>query len=556
MTYLRLDNLRKRYKPQYPQILNTLPQLLTSIDTPSIDDTITSCFPFSENLPILNFQENAKLNQACSPINVGVLLSGGQAPGGHNVITGIFDYIKEYNESSKLYGFLMGVGGLLKGEYRELTSEIIDSFRNSGGFDMLGADRTKIETKEHFDIVLSLAKSLSLDALIVIGGDDSNTNAALFSEYLISQKENLAVIGCPKTIDGDLKNKWIETSFGFDTCSKVFGELIGNIQRDCFSSKKYWHFIKLMGRSASHLTLECALMTQPTFSIISEEVAAKNLSIKDIINELADLVINRSKKGLNYGVILIPEGLIEFLPKMKKLIRELNYILAKEQEHLLIIKRTQLINYLASRLTKDSADFFLSLPKENALQLASERDPHGNIQVSKIKTEELLVKMLKSELKRRAQKGEYKEKFSSLTHFFGYEGRCSIPSNFDASYCYALGRVASILAIHKKQGYMTSIKNLTQHPLEWVPIGVPFIQLMKLEERKGILKPVIEKSLVNLKGEPFSFFQKERTKWQERDCFRYPGPIQYFGPSAICDTTTITLRLEHNLSIEEKITEA
>ncbi len=553
MSYIRLDNLRKHYSPQYPKVLEKLPIIEEVPTEENIDEALPMFFPSSYDLPMLEFRKGTeqKKSNEYKPINVGVLLSGGQAPGGHNVIAGIFDALKEYHEASRLYGFLMGPGGFLKKQYEELTSETINAYRNSGGFDMIGSDRTKLEKKEDFEKALEVAHSLKLDALVIIGGDDSNTNAALLAEYCHSLGDPLSVIGCPKTIDGDLKNKWIETSFGFDTCVKVFGELVGNIQRDCFSSKKYWHFVKLMGRSASHLTLECALMTQPTVAIISEEVAEHNQSLDDLVQQLADIIVDRSNKGMNFGVVLIPEGLVEFIPRMKKLISELNTVLAENGHKLSLIKKSQIINYLASKLTEESAVFYLSLPKETALQLSMERDPHGNVQVSKIKTEELLVAMTRRELHKRRESGIFNGPFSSMTHFFGYEGRCSMPSNFDSSYCYALGRTATYLAIGKRSGYMAAIRNLVNHPQEWIPSGVPFILMMHLEERKGALKPVIAKSLVDLKGNPFLHFCKERDQWAEEVAFRYPGPIQYYGPSAICDTTTITLRLENKLSVEE-----
>lgn len=554
MSYIRLDNLRKHYTPQIPKVLESLPRVEVSTNYAPIEESVSAFFPATFGLPLLELKENFSSEElsAPPPLNVGVLLSGGQAPGGHNVIAGIFDALKSYHPASSLFGFLMGPGGLLKNQVRELTADVINAYRNSGGFDMIGSDRTKLEKKEDFDTALKVAHGLELHALIIIGGDDSNTNAALLAEYCKAIGDPLRVIGCPKTIDGDLKNAWIEASFGFDTCAKVYGELIGNIQRDCYSSRKYWHFIKLMGRSASHLTLECALMTQPNVAIISEEIAAHNRSLSDIVSQLADVVVMRSERGMDFGSVLIPEGLVEFVPKMRLLIAELNKVLAENAHKLHLVKRTQILNYLAGKLSEESASFFLSLPKEMAYQLSMERDPHGNVQVSRIEIEELIVTMLKKELEKRRKKGEYKGNFSALTHFFGYEGRCSMPSNFDASYCYSLGRTASYLAIAGHSGYMAAVRNLVNHPSEWQPAGIPLTLMMHLEERKGALKAVIKKSLVDIEGAPFRYFRKHRHEWAEGISYHYPGPIQYFGPSAVCDNTTITLRLENHLDPEDE----
>lgn len=554
MSYIRLDNLRKHYKPQIPEALEQLPSIEeTTLYTP-MDESVAAFFPATFGLPIVELHTNSAphpVNER-KPLKVGVLLSGGQAPGGHNVIAGLFDALKSYHPASFLYGFLMGPGGLLQKQVRELTADVINAYRNSGGFDMIGSDRTKLEKKEHFDTALHVAHSLGLDALVIIGGDDSNTNAALLAEYCKAIGDPLVVIGCPKTIDGDLKNAWIETSFGFDTCAKVYGELIGNIQRDCYSSKKYWHFIKLMGRAASHLTLECALMTQPNVAIISEEIAAHNRSLDDIVSQLADVIVMRSERGMDFGSVLIPEGLVEFIPKMRVLIGELNRVLAENAHKLHLVKRSQVLNYLAMKLSDESASFFLSLPKEMAYQLSMERDPHGNVQVSRIETEDLIVTMLQKELDKRKAKGEYKGKFSPLTHFFGYEGRCSMPSNFDASYCYSLGRTATYLAIARRSGYMAAVRNLVNHPSEWQPSGIPLTLMMNLEERKGTIKAVIKKSLVDIEGAPFRYFRKHRHEWAEGVAYHYPGPIQYFGPSAVCDNTTISLRLENHLEPEDE----
>lgn len=557
MSYIRLDNLRKRYTPQYPESLREMPHIVETDSFSPIEEAVNAFFPATYGQPILELTQSTSSDSPIErkALRIGVLLSGGQAPGGHNVIAGIFDALKGYHPASSLFGFLMGPGGLLKNQYKELTADVINSYRNSGGFDMIGSDRTKLEKKEDFERALQVAHSLQLDGLVIIGGDDSNTNAALIAEYCKAINDPLIVVGCPKTIDGDLKNAWVETSFGFDTCVKVYGELVGNIQRDCYSSKKYWHFIKLMGRSASHLTLECALMTQPNVAIISEEIAAHNRSLDEIVSQLADVIVLRSERGMDFGCVLIPEGLVEFIPKMKALITELNSVLSENGHKLHLVKRSQILKYLASKLNEENAAFFTSLPKETALQLSMERDPHGNVQLSRIETEELIVSMLKKELNKRKERGTYKGNFSPLTHFFGYEGRCSMPSNFDASYCYALGRTATYLVADQRSGYMATIRNLVQHPTEWLPAGIPLTMMMNLEERKGTIKAVIRKALVDIEGAPFRYFRKHRREWAEGISFHYPGPIQYFGPSAVCDSTTITLRLENHLEPEDHLEE-
>lgn len=553
MTYIRLDKLRAVYKPQLPEVLEHPTKLDVSTNAATPDERIAALFPHTAQLPVVSLAEAGAEAEATSPLTVGVLLSGGQAPGGHNVIAGIFDALKMHHPASILYGFIMGPGGLLRGEARELTADVINRYRNTGGFDMIGSDRTKLETKEQFEQVLLHAHRLALDALVVIGGDDSNTNAALLAEYCRSVNDPLCVVGCPKTIDGDLKNGWVETSFGFDTCVKVYAELVGNIQRDCYSSKKYWHFVKLMGRSASHLTLECALMTQPTVAIISEEVAARGLTLGDLVRQLADVIVDRSRRGMDFGVVLIPEGLIEFVPKVRRLIASLNRVLAENGHKLHLVKESQIINYIASKLSDEDEETLRSLPEEVARQLALERDPHGNVQVSRIETESLIVTLLGQELEKRRSQGEFEGNPSPLTHFFGYEGRCSMPSNFDASYCYALGRTAVALAKEGYSGYMATVGNLVHPPKEWIPRGIPLTEMLTIEERNGVDKPVIAKALVDIEGAPFRYFRHHRKEWAEGIAFRYPGPIQYFGPSAVCDATTITLRLEHALEPEEDI---
>lgn len=554
MTYIRLDKLRAVYKPQIPSILEHPTQLQPYSGSPlALHQSIATLFPYTAQLPILSVVAQEETTVVRKPLTVAVLLSGGQAPGGHNVITGIFDALKAYHEASVLYGFIMGPGGLLRGEARELTADVINRYRNTGGFDMIGSDRTKLETEEQFERVLFHAHRLHLDALVIIGGDDSNTNAALLAEYCRRKEDPLCVIGCPKTIDGDLKNGWVETSFGFDTCVKVYAELVGNIQRDCYSSKKYWHFVKLMGRSASHLTLECALMTQPTVAIISEEVAQRGLTLNDLVRQLADVIVDRAERGMDFGVVLIPEGLIEFVLKVRRLIAALNRVLAENGHKLPLVKESQIINYLASKLNEEEEETLRSLPEEVARQLALERDPHGNVQVSRIETEKLIVELLEQELERRKETGSYRGKFAALTHFFGYEGRCSMPTNFDASYCYALGRTAIALIEGGCSGYMATVGNLVQSPDKWIPRGIPLTAMLTIEERKGVPKPVIAKALVDIEGAPFRYFREHRKEWAEGISFRYPGPIQYFGPSAVCDATTITIRLEHALEPEEDL---
>ena len=494
-------------------------------------------------MPILKFVESAE--KANFPaMNVGVILSGGQAPGGHNVIAGIFDGIKSLNKDSKVYGFLMGPGGLVDHKYQELTSEIIDEYRNTGGFDIIGSGRTKLETKEQFDKGLEILKKLDIKALVIIGGDDSNTNACVLAEYYAAINAGVQVVGCPKTIDGDLKNEMIETSFGFDTACKVYSEVIGNIERDCNSARKYWHFIKLMGRSASHIALECALQTQPNFCIISEEVEAKNQSLDDIVTEIATAVANRAANGNNFGTVLIPEGLIEFIPAMKALIAELNDFLAHHQDEFNAVAKDEKRQYIIKNLSAVNAAIYESLPEGVARQLTLDRDPHGNVQVSLIETEKLLAEMVGNKLAEWKKAGKYSGKFASQVHFFGYEGRCAAPSNYDADYCYSLGYTASAIIAAGKTGYMSSVRNTTAPADQWIAGGVPVTMMMNMERRHGEMKPVIQKALVKLDGAPFKFFAANREKWAVGTEYVYPGPIQYFGPTEVCDQPTITLKLE------------
>jgi len=474
---------------------------------------------------------------------LGVILSGGQAPGGHNVIAGIFDGIKDLNPASRLFGFILGPAGLIEHNYMELTADIIDEYRNTGGFDIIGSGRTKLETKEQFDQGLIILKALDIKALVIIGGDDSNTNACVLAEYYASIKAGVQVIGCPKTIDGDLKNEMIETSFGFDTACKVYSELIGNIQRDCNSSKKYWHFIKLMGRSASHIALECALQTQPCVTIISEEVEKKGMTLDGLVAEVAATIIARAKEGKFFGTVLIPEGVVEFIPAIKKLIAELNDLLAHhEAEVNALANNDEKRALVAKLLSADSAATFASLPVAFANQLMLDRDPHGNVQVSLIETEKLLIDMVKAYIKK--NEPALGAKFQGQPHFFGYEGRCAAPSNFDADYCYSLGYTASVLIGEGKTGYMASVRNLTAPTAQWIAGGVPVTMMMNMEKRHGHMKPVIQKALVDLNGAPFKKLVECRNEWATQPSFVYPGPIQYFGPTEVCDQPTKTLALE------------
>lgn len=539
-----LQKERANYQPKLPKGLQGGIKVKEGAATQSVADQaqIKSLFPHTYGMPVIEFQAGEV--KSCDAFNVGVILSGGQAPGGHNVISGLFDGVKSLNPDSKLYGFLMGPKGLVDHDYIELTSDIIDNYRNTGGFDIIGSGRTKLEEVEQFESGIKILRELNIKALVIIGGDDSNTNACVLAEYYAAKNYGVQVIGCPKTIDGDLKNEQIETSFGFDTACKTYSELIGNIQRDCNSSRKYWHFIKLMGRSASHIALECALQCQPNVCLISEEVEKKNLSLDDIVKMIADSVVARANNGNNYGTVLIPEGLIEFIPTIKKLIAELNDILSTEEARRHSRSREEQIDYVKSQLSNEGLLVFDSLPEDVALQLALDRDPHGNVQVSLIETEKLLSRMVARKLNELRREGKYNGKFTTLHHFFGYEGRCAAPSNYDADYCYSLGFNASRLIATGKTGYMSIIKNTTAPAAEWIAGGVPITMMMNIEKRNGALKPVIRKALVELEGEPFKYFASKRDEWAKNTCYLYPGPIQYWGPSAVCDLPTKTLALE------------
>ena len=539
-----LQKVRSAYQPKLPAALRAGAKVVVTKGNPlpAFADTekISQLFPSTSNMPDLRFAAGS--GEKGEAINAAVILSGGQAPGGHNVIAGIYDGLKSINPNSKLYGFKGGPSGLVDNKYVEITDDFMDAYRNTGGFDMIGSGRTKLELPEQFDKARENCEKLNIKAIIIIGGDDSNTNACLLAEYYKAQNAGIQVVGCPKTIDGDLKNAFVETSFGFDTACKVYSELIGNIARDANSAKKYWHFIKLMGRSASHIALECILRTHVNKAIISEEVAAKKQTIAEIVNDLADMIATRAENKENFGVVLIPEGLIEFIPEMKKLISELNDLLAKEGENFTSIEaKDEKIKFILDRLPADLKAVFASLPEAIQLQLSNDRDPHGNVQVSLIETEKLLVELVKGKLKASGKK----IKFGAQTHFFGYEGRCSVPSNFDADYCYSIGYNAAAIIANGKTAYMSSITNLVAPADQWVAGAVPLTAMMNIERRHGEDKPVIKKALVELDGAPFKKLVENRDKWAIETSFVFPGPIQYYGPAEVCDATTETLKLEH-----------
>lgn len=539
-----LQKSREAYTPKLPKALRGFVDVKEGKPTQSVgdQDEIKKLFPKTYGLPLVEFVPGEKKTN--EPINVGVILSGGQAPGGHNVISGIFDGIKRLNPENRLYGFLMGPGGLVDHNYMELTNDIIDNYRNTGGFDMIGSGRTKLEKVEQFEKGREIIEKLGIKALVIIGGDDSNTNACVLAEYYAAKNYGIQVIGCPKTIDGDLKNDQIETSFGFDTATKTYSEVIGNIERDANSAQKYWHFIKLMGRSASHIALECALQCHPNVTIISEEVEKNDTSLDEIVTYIAQAVADRAADGNNFGTVLIPEGLIEFIPAIKRLIAELNDLLASEEGKK--VEPKDHYNWIKSKLTGENAAVYTSLPEGVAKQLTMERDPHGNVQVSLIETEKLLSEMVANKLAEWKKEGKFNGKFAAQHHFFGYEGRCAAPSNYDADYCYALGISASELISNGKTGYMAIVKNTTAPAEEWIAGGVPITMMFNMERRNGEMKPVIRKALVDLNGKPFKEFASHREEWRRNTCFVYPGPIQYFGPTEVCDQTTMTLKLEQS----------
>ena len=541
-----LQVARAAYQPKLPQALKGAVVAVEGAATQSVgnQEEIKAMFPNTYGMPVITFEAGEQ--KPMEAFNVGIILSGGQAPGGHNVISGLYDGVKSLNPNSKLYGFLMGPGGLVDHKYVEFNYEFIDEYRNTGGFDIIGSGRTKLEKEAQFESGIEILRELGIKALVIIGGDDSNTNACVLAEYYAAKKYGVQVIGCPKTIDGDLKNDQIETSFGFDTACKTYSELIGNIQRDCNSARKYWHFIKLMGRSASHIALECALQTQPNVCLVSEEVEQKNMSLDDVVTYIANIVAARAAEGNNFGTVLIPEGLIEFIPAIKKLIAELNEVLTDPAtgESREFANAEEQIAFVKSNIAPENLAILESLPADVARQLCLDRDPHGNVQVSLIETEKLLSRMVATKLDAWKKEGKFNGKFSAQHHFFGYEGRCAAPSNYDADYCYSLGYNASRLIANGKTGYMSIIKNTTAPAAEWIAGGVPITMMMNMERRNGAMKPVIRKALVELDGAPFKFFAAHREEWAKNTCYVYPGPIQYWGPTEVCDQCTKTLALE------------
>ncbi len=544
---------RLKYQPKLPSSLQNGVNSLEMVEgsaTQSVRDQeqIKELFLNTYGKPTVTFEASSS-SKTSEARNVGVILSGGQAPGGHNVIAGLYDALKTANPESKLYGFLGGPSGIIDGKYVEFTDEFIDEYRNTGGFDIIGSGRTKLETEDQFKSSLEVCKKLGISAVVIIGGDDSNTNAALLAEWFVKNNTGIQVIGCPKTIDGDLKNEQIEISFGFDTATKTYAELIGNIQRDANSAKKYWHFIKIMGRSASHVALEAALQTQPNITLISEEVEEKQMSLDSIVNYMADIIARRANAGKNFGIAVVPEGLIEFIPEMKSMISNLNDIMAELETDSSFLASTSMsakFEIVEKRLDDNNASVYSSLPASIKAQLLADRDPHGNVQVSKIETEKLLSEMIATRLSELKQQGKFNGKFSAQSHFFGYEGRCAFPSNFDADYCYSLGYNAYALIANGLTGYLSSVRNLTAPASQWIAGGVPLTMMMNMEKRHGEMKPVIQKALVKLNGPVFKQLQDNREDWAMNDRYLFPGAVQYFGPSSVCDITTVTLQLERS----------
>lgn len=543
---------RLQYQPKLPSSLqngvNSL-ELVEGAATESVRDQeqIQALFANTYGKPTVTFKSTSS-SSVSEVKNVGVILSGGQAPGGHNVIAGLYDALKNANSANKLYGFLGGPSGIIEGKYVEFNDEFINDFRNTGGFDIIGSGRTKLETEEQFKSSLEVCRKLNISAVVIIGGDDSNTNAALLAEWFVKNNTGIQVIGCPKTIDGDLKNEQIEISFGFDTATKTYAELIGNIQRDANSAKKYWHFIKIMGRSASHVALEAALQTQPNITLISEEVEAKKMSLSSIIDYMSDIIARRAENGKNFGIAVIPEGLIEFIPEMGSMISNLNDIMAslESDSNFVTASSSEKFSIVESKLDSENAKVYSSLPALIKEQLLADRDPHGNVQVSKIETEKLLIEMISARLSQMKKEGKFSGKFSSQSHFFGYEGRCAFPSNFDADYCYSLGYNAFALINNGLTGYLSSVRNLTAPASDWIAGGVPLTMMMNMEKRHGEMKPVIQKALVRLDGPVFKQLQDNREDWAMNDRYLFPGAVQYFGPSSVCDITTVTLKLERS----------
>lgn len=541
---------RLKYQPKLPASLaNGINHLISqegsATQSVANQEEIKALFKNTYGKPTVTFQTSTE-SVASEVRNVGVILSGGQAPGGHNVIAGLYDALKQANSKNNLYGFLGGPSGIIEGKYVEFNDEFINDYRNTGGFDIIGSGRTKLETEEQFQSAWEVCKKLNIFAVVIIGGDDSNTNAALLAEWFVAHNAGIQVIGCPKTIDGDLKNEQIEISFGFDTATKTYGELIGNIERDANSAKKYWHFVKIMGRSASHVALEAALQTQPNITLISEEVEQKKMSLSSIINYMTDIIVRRSENGKNFGIAVIPEGLIEFVPELKTMIANLNDIMPSLEKDSKYSNGTdaEKISIIENSLSSENSSVFKSLPSLIKSQLLMDRDPHGNVQVSKIETEKLLISMIEEKLAGLKKEGKYSGKFSTQSHFFGYEGRCAFPSNFDADYCYSLGFNAFALINFGLTGYLSSVRNLTEPANDWIAGGVPLTMMMNMERRHGEMKPVIKKALVELDGPVFKKLEENREDWAMNDRYLFPGAIQYFGPSSVCDITTVTLQLE------------
>ena len=541
---------RYKYVPKLPGMLrNGINDICVKEgkETASVADQekIKALFPNTYGKKEITFEKGSNTAQVKKQV-VGVILSGGQAPGGHNVVAGLFDALKATNKENVLLGFKGGPSGLLEDKFVEITADFMDQYRNTGGFDIIGSGRTKLETEEQFKVAQEVCKKHGVTAIVIIGGDDSNTNAAVLAEFFAAHNAGVQVIGCPKTIDGDLKNEDIDCSFGFDTATKTYSELIGNIERDANSAKKYWHFIKVMGRSASHVALECALETQPNICLIGEEVAAKRMSLQDITKQIADSVCYRAAQGNNFGVAIIPEGIVEFVPEFKVLISEINELLAgkKTEEFNALPSWKDKYAFIEKGLTKESMKVFALLPESIQKQLFLERDPHGNVQVSLIESEKLFGELVRNELKERKNRGEFVGKFGTQFHFFGYEGRCAFPSNFDADYCYSLGYNAFMLIQYGYTGYLSKVSNLAAPADQWVAGGMPITKMMNIERRNGEDKPVIRKALVELDGKPFKYFASHRDEWSKETCFVFPGAIQYYGPSQVCDITTRTLALE------------
>ena len=551
MNHSPLQTARYSYEPKLPMILRSAMNEIIAVEgqvtTSAADqDKIKALFPNTFGQKEISFQKGEN-NAEVKKNVVGVILSGGQAPGGHNVVSGLYDALKKANPENQLIGFLGGPSGLTDDKYLTFTDEYINEFRNTGGFDIIGSGRTKLETKEQFQKAAEVCKKHNINAIVIIGGDDSNTNAAVLAEYFKANNCGVQVIGCPKTIDGDLKNDDIEISFGFDTATKTFAELIGNIERDANSAKKYWHFIKLMGRSASHIALECALETQPNVCLISEEIEKNAMSLSQIADYVASSVVKRAEKGMNFGVVLIPEGLVEFVPEVKSLIAEINDILAAKGDEFNAIESIKdKIVFMNKNLSAESLSVYSILPEGIQEQMIADRDPHGNVQVSKIESEKLVSSLVEARLKELKKEGKYDGKFNALHHFFGYEGRCAFPSNFDSDYCYSLGYNAFMLIQAGCTGYLSSIRNLSKPASEWKAGGMPITKMMNIERRHGEDKPVIKKALVELDGKPFKYFAENRDVWAVDTCYTFPGAIQYYGPESVCDLTTVTLKLEQS----------